>query len=108
MLFDSCAPRAAQAGFNAVTLTGGMARCYHANGNEIRSSDGREIDYDIANLPTKIAIGLDSTEFRYRPSGTSGQPSERKAERELRDSHRPKTGTAIKGAHGWLTTIFSG
>jgi len=31
-----------------------VARCYDASGNQISTSDGRQIDYDIANLPTKI------------------------------------------------------
>lgn len=64
---------AVPAGFNAVTVTSTatstVSRCYDANGNEISTSNGRQIDYNVANLPTKIARGMESTEFRYGPSG---------------------------------------
>lgn len=67
---QSCSrPGAVTAGFNAVTLVNGISRCYDANGNEIASSDGREIDYNIDDKPTRIFRNGDTTTFRYGPSG---------------------------------------
>lgn len=55
-------------GPHAVTSANGVAYCYDASGNQVRSSDGRRITYSVFEMAEEMRYQGKKVRFRYGPN----------------------------------------